>query len=313
MKTILKYLDIPPWNDIKCDHWKPWYYIKKMAPQNITNSENSSYWNDEKTGIPTALSKTDTRWFVRPLAKPQADTRLFCFPHAGGAASAYHRWGKLLPAEVLSVQLPFREGRMNESPIRNMNKMVQSVVEAMQHDHMVYPLHKPFAFFGHSMGSMLAYETACELRRCGLPLPAHIFVSGRTPPNHVPDEAQLHLLPDHSFIDELERRFGGLPDVVRNEPELMNIFLPVLRSDLEMLETHICRRSAPLDIPITAFTGEDDTRATRALLEGWSNFTLRWNGARSFPGGHFYLQDTNNPMFAALITEIEALAQSDVE
>jgi medium-chain acyl-[acyl-carrier-protein] hydrolase len=282
-----------------------------MSPEIIQISENSSSWNDENFDDPAAHSKIDTGWFICPLENSQADIRLFCFPHAGGAASAYHRWGKLLPAEILSVQLPSHESRLNEAPIRNLNQMVQAIVDAMQMDHKVDTLHKPFALFGHSMGAILAFETACELRARGLPLPAHIFASGRTPPNHVPDEALLHQLPDHSFIDELERRFGGIPDVVRDEPELMAIYLPILRSDLEMLETHVYREEAPLDVPISAFTGEDDTRATPVLLEGWSDFTMAWKGVRSFPGGHFYLQDTDNPLFAALITEIAALAHSD--
>ncbi|HSP26805.1 MAG TPA: alpha/beta fold hydrolase [Saliniramus sp.] len=232
---------------------------------------------------------------------------MLCFPHAGGAASAYHRWGNLLPVEVLAVQLPGREGRLNERPMSDLNAVTRAVVDAMTSDPLVGDLDRPFTFFGHSMGSLLAYETILEMRRRGLPLPASLMVSGRAPPDHVPDEELLHPLPDDTFISELDRRFGGLPAILRDEPELMALFLPVLRADLTMLERHVYEPQPPIDVPMRAYGGLDDVRAPRHGLDDWSRFTTDWRGTRQFPGGHFYLHDAGSALPKSLSADLEAI------
>ena len=250
----------------------------------------------------------DTRLFVRPKEKPEARLQLFCFPHAGGAASAYHRWGAALPAEVIAVQLPGREGRMNERPATSLGRLAIAIADAMQVDRLVRQTGR-FAFFGHSMGALLAYETARALRRQGLRLPVHLFVSGRTAPDYIPDEPLLHGLDDDTFVDELDRRFGGLPAVVRNEPELMALFLPVLRADLTMLETHVYQPEPPLEVPLSAYAGAGDTRASLSLMNDWAAFSTAWRGARQFSGGHFFIHEASSLLLPALAGELDALSQ----
>lgn len=253
------------------------------------------------------LQSRATGWFIRPRERRETPWRLVCFPHAGGAASAYHRWGNLLPVEVLAVQLPGREGRLNERPMSDLSAVTRSIVDALTTDSLVGDLERPLIFFGHSMGSLLAYETILEMRRRGLPLPSSLMVSGRSPPDHIPDEELLHPLPDDAFIAELDRRFGGLPAILRDEPELMALFLPVLRADLTMLEQHVYAPQPPIDVPMRAFGGLDDTRASRQGLEDWARFTTDWRGVRQFPGGHFYLHASGSTLPAALCADLEAM------
>lgn len=198
---------------------------------------------------------------------------------------------------------------MNEAPLASMRATVEAIVDALTEDPRAALGQRPFAFFGHSMGAMLAYETACALRRRGLPAPVHLFVSGRTAPDYVPEDAPMHMLPDQDFIDQLSQRYGGLPDILLREPDLMAIFLPVLRADLKMIETHVFQAEAPLETPIIAYTGELDSRATPALAEEWSAFTTHWRGVRTMPGDHFFLQDLTSPLFGDLNAECAALAE----
>ncbi len=244
----------------------------------------------------------DSAWFVTPYKKPHARFRLFCFPHAGGAASAYFRWGSFFDAQVTALQLPGREGRMAERPVDDLKQVVEAVAQAIACDED----RRPFAFFGHSMGALLAYETAREMRRRQAVLPFCLLVSGRAPPSHISDESMLHQLPDQQFIDELDRRFSGVPVILREEPELMSLFLPVIRADLKMLETHTYVDETPLDVPLGAFCGREDARARLELLQNWAEFTTQWRGAKEFAGGHFYLHQPNNPVLGALASELEA-------
>jgi surfactin synthase thioesterase subunit len=239
-------------------------------------------------------------WFVRPKPKPSADLRLFCFAHAGGAASAFHPWGARLEGiDVWAIQLPGREGRLSEPLITDFTVLQQQLANELT-PHIA----RPFAFFGHSMGAIVAYETARELRRRGLPLPVQIYVSGRRAPTLPNLDPPLHLLPDRDFIAELKRRFAGLPAVILAEPELLALFLPILRADLTLLERHDFRTDSVLDVPIAAYGGQDDPQTLPDALAAWRALTTHDFAMRHFPGGHFYLHEQRDSFLPYLAGEL---------
>ena len=226
-------------------------------------------------------------WFVRPNPRWDADHRLFCFSHAGGAASAYHGWQAALDeVEIWAIQSPGRESRLREPPITNLNTLVQHICNAISNH-----LDKPFFFFGHSMGSLVSYETARELHRRGLPLPAHLYVSGRPAPHLPLDEPSIHDLPEPEFLAELKLRYNGLPEEILADQDLLSFFLPILRSDFKTLETHNFLEEPKLPVTITAYCGDEDRIMNSTKLGGWEQLTTRTFSSHIFPGGHFYLHD----------------------
>src|SRR3546814_10146708 len=46
----------------------------------------------------------------------------------------------------------------------------------------------------------------------------------------------LHGLPDPALVSELDRRFGGLSTAIKAEPDLLAMFVPIIRADLTLLE-----------------------------------------------------------------------------
>lgn len=240
--------------------------------------------------------------------RPAARLRLFCFAHAGGGATAYRLWSAGLPAdiEVRAVQLPGRETRLHEPALRRMDAIVEALVPALRDE-----FDRPFALFGHSMGAMVASELTHRLAELGLPLPRHLFVSGRRAPRCIEPDAPLHPLPDTAFIAELNRRYGGIPAEVLAHEELVQLLLPALRADLEALETAARPPRPPLPVPISAYGGLDDSRANRELLEPWRHETQASFRLRMFPGDHFYLQPRRHDLLADLaITLAPLLARS---
>jgi surfactin synthase thioesterase subunit len=205
--------------------------------------------------------------------------------------------------DVAAVQLPGREGRMAERPIDDLTELVDGLADA------VAPLmDRPTVFFGHSMGSLIAFELARELLRRRLREPDHLMVSGRRSPRIPESEPPLHPLPDDALFAELERRFDGVPAVIKAEPDLMALFAPVIRADLKALETHAFRGEPLLDIPITALGGADDARVTPEGLEAWRDLTTSEFSQRRFPGGHFYLHDRREPVLAAVSEILDRLS-----
>ncbi len=210
--------------------------------------------------------------------RPGAAIGLYCFPHAGGAPGEFVRWSADLPGVwVRAVRPPGRGSRLFERPFTRMGDLVEAVL-----DHVVFE--PPFALFGHSLGALVAFETARALRD----RPARLIVSGCPAPEALPESA-LHTLADRDLLTEIERRWGPLPDEVRTDPDLLDRTLRGFRADLELLETYRYRPGPPLDLPVTALAGADDKAA--AGVAGWRDHTSGPFDAHVFPGGHFYFRE----------------------
>lgn len=242
------------------------------------------------------MNKQETRWFRCAQPNPQAQVRLFCFHHAGGGASAYVTWPVALPqVELYAVQLPGRETRLREQPLTQMAPVVEALYGAI----LPY-LDKPFAFFGHSMGSLIAFELAHTIRRCQGVQPTHLCVSGRRAP-HLPEPfTPLHCLPDHLLLTAIQQRYGGIPTLILQDAELQALFAPVLRADLTLVETYQPGATDPLTCPIVAFGGERDPQTPAHALLAWRTLTANDFSLHLLPGGHFYLNEQRALLLARL-------------
>lgn len=201
--------------------------------------------------------------------------------------SAFTGWHKHLPpqVEVGYVQLPGRDSRRRESHPPSFPSLIQALADGLGWNHGI-----PVAFFGHSMGALIGFELARELRRRALPVPVHLFVSAhRAPHLRVLNvgECPLHRLPDSVFIREIEHRYGAPPDFVQCS-ELIELFLPLLRADLALCETYVYTPEEPLACSISAFGGVDDPRVKKHHLEAWQAHTTHAFDLRVFPGDHFF-------------------------
>jgi surfactin synthase thioesterase subunit len=245
-------------------------------------------------------------WVIRHAPRPSARARLYCFPHAGGGASAFRLWPRELPAEleVVAVQLPGRENRLRDPPIPSIPALVEALVPAL-----VPELDRPFAFFGHSMGAVLAADVTRALAAQGAPRPGHLFVSGRRAPHLPPIELPFSGLPDEAFLAELQARYGGLPREILAERDLLALLVPTLRADIRALELHRPGpERRPLACPVTAFGGATDWLVPPEDLEGWRAWTQGAFRLRLFPGGHFYLDAQRAPLLADVGASMASLA-----
>ncbi|MBP2473455.1 surfactin synthase thioesterase subunit [Crossiella equi] len=228
-------------------------------------------------------------------SRPQARLRLFCFPHAGGTASAYRLWPPLLPAgvEMLAVQYPGREERFSETLLTNMDDLVEELVAGIRAE-----LDRPFVFFGHSMGAAVAYETALALHRLGLPAPQRLVVSGKEAPEHV-EFGEVHLRTDDGLVEQLVG-LGGTGTAVLEHPELRELLLPIVRADYQLIETYRPSPGPVLSCPVTAFVGDEDPELTVDQARDWNKVTTGEFDLQVFSGDHFYLMDGRAQVVAAL-------------
>jgi medium-chain acyl-[acyl-carrier-protein] hydrolase len=167
----------------------------------------------------------------------------------------------------------------------------------------------PFAFFGHSLGALIAFELARELRRSRSALPVHLFVSGRRAPHLIPSRRPLHALPEAAFRAEI-RELQGTPQAVLEDEELMTLVSPVLRADFGLCETYRFTEEAPLDTPITAFGGTRDEEASEAELDDWRLHTSRFRGVHRFDGHHFFVHDHAPAIIETIRADLSAATLS---
>jgi medium-chain acyl-[acyl-carrier-protein] hydrolase len=245
-------------------------------------------------------------WIAPGRSVEMARVRLFCLPYAGGGSSIFHQWtGALDPAiDVRAVRLPGRENRMQEPAFTAMEPLVTALAEA------IGPwLDLPYALFGTSMGSLIAFELARVLAASPAGPPVRLLVAAHRAP-HLPDRGpELHRLPDAAFFDEL-RRLHGMPDEVLAHPELRALLLPLLRADFTVCETYRYHSAPPLDCPIVAFGGSADGDVTREDLEAWRELTRSTFTLRMLPGGHFIVHSTRDALLSAVAEELSPLVAS---
>ncbi len=243
-------------------------------------------------------------WITCPKPNPQARLRLFCFPCAGGTTSAYSTWSNNLPAdvEVCSVQLPGRGSRLMEQPFTKLSSLIQTIVPILR----PY-LNIPFAFFGHSMGGVLGFEIARQLRRQDNSSPVHLFACSCAAPQALNFNPPIHILPEAAFVAELRRRYNAIPQLVLENNELRQLFLPGLRADFAMLETYVYTTETPLCCPISVFGGLQDSAVSGIGLEAWRNQTLNPFTLQMFPGDHFFLHNPKSGFLQSLFLQLDKI------
>ncbi|WP_206797401.1 thioesterase II family protein [Amycolatopsis sp. MtRt-6] len=222
-------------------------------------------------------------WFPADVGAGSAGCMLFCFPHGGGGAEQFRRWKADMPPhiELVPVLMPGRESRFAEPLLTSVAAVVAAIVEPL-----TACARRPFALFGHSMGALLAYETAAALADRGLP-PSHLIVSGHHPP-HLPSRAPvLHDSADQEFAERLAE-MGGMPaDLLRN-PEMMDFLLPRFRADFEICETYRYAPRPPIPVPVTVLAGREDPAVDVSELGRWGELTTEGADVHVLDGGHFW-------------------------
>ncbi len=252
-----------------------------------------------RTG-PTADAAADHSACIRRLTPERNESvRLYCFPFAGGAAASYRPLAKVLPEYVglVAFQPPGRQDRLGEPPVTDLRSLVPDFAKALLAD-LDDRNSGAYGLFGHSMGTILAYEVALELRRLGVEPPRLLTVSGRRAP-HLPPEPGFqpyHLMSDDEFLARV-MPLGGIPPELAAYPDLLELVLPTLKADFAAVETYEWRPEVELDCPIVVFGGLDDHDSPPASLDPWAGLSTASTTVRTYPGGHFFLWDHAQDMF----------------
>lgn len=227
-----------------------------------------------------------------------AETCLVLLPHAGAGSASFTRWLGLFPPSVtpVRVQLPGREHVAGETPLRRVEDVVAGLLPQLTR----LP-GEALAFYGHSMGALVAFELARALCAAGTP-PRHLFVSGRRAPQLLSRKAPVHQLPDAEFAAALEELGvgGGIASEPARNAAFQRYAVRVTKADLELSEEYTFRPAPGIPCPITVFHGTEDTVVDPDEAAAWRDLTAADFAMHTFPGDHFFHQQHRADLVARI-------------
>jgi surfactin synthase thioesterase subunit len=226
---------------------------------------------------------------------------LFCFPYAGSGASIFYSWANHLNPKIniYGFQAPGKEDRISEDLIIDLNILIQNAVQELKQI-----INKPFVLFGHSMGSVLAFEIAKSLESENI-TPKLVILSGRPPPKFGLRMNPISHLGDKELITELYKLEGTDTRILEND-ELMELLLPIIRADFRISEAYQSSASLKINSPMIAIGSEEDPWLNEAEFNDWKDYSNSTTKIQFFPGGHFYLREHLDLLSTFLNTEILA-------
>lgn len=295
-EDFLKDVTAAPPNPLRTQGRGPRGRMGQTSPVDTLSAEKRALLALRLKKRPADAPAMGNPWFPGMEEAAASALRLCCFPYAGGGTSVFRNWAAYMPAgvAVVSARLPGRESRTSEKPIEKIEEMVERMAGALR-----CCLDRPFAFFGHSMGAMIAFELARYLRRHKLPMPVTLLVAGARAPQfrraHVPPPAPT----DEEFLHEL-RQLGGVPREILDNEDLLRFLLPALKADSALGRAYVYRDEPPLDVAIRAYVGRGDERLPPAVVQAWSEQTTASFAMREFPGGHFFIHTAEEEFLTAL-------------
>ncbi len=230
------------------------------------------------------LVKTESKWlFGQPAS--DARIRLIGFPFAGGSVAAFQGWSEGLGPQIglQIVSLPGRGSRLFDPPCDDWPTLVDVLCAELA------PLFdRPVAFFGHSLGALLAFETARALRSRGLPLHS-LWLSGAEAPHRRALKRRLHDLPERDLIEAL-RDYNGTPAELLDHAEMMELLLPGIRADFALSERYVWQdQEGGLTCPMHLLLGDADPYVELPRALAWSELGAAGMTRHDFNGDHFFL------------------------
>lgn len=229
---------------------------------------------------------SDLSWFACHSASSAAPVRVFCFAHAGGDPRAYLSWQPLLgdDAQVVAVCPPGRNRRVDQPAAASVADLAKTTAATL-----ATAMDRPSYLFGHSLGALVAFEVARQLR--DHPQLRHLIASGCAAPSLLPSERVRRIagLQGREFAEAVAF-FGGLPAEVLADDDLLELLLPAVEADFRLVAGYRYRPDVPLPQPVSLVNGRDDPHIDASVLDPWRR-ECRDEPVRHWSeGGHFYLE-----------------------
>ncbi len=217
-------------------------------------------------------------------AGPDPIRALYIFPHAGGAASSYAPFARAFSLGIkrIAVQYPGHTDRHDVPDIESIPALAEDVFTMLSAN----VFDTPVAFFGHSMGGLIAFEVAQKFEAAGTPIAA-LFLSASPAPGHSGHEYLQNS--DEDLLKMVKDMTGAGSQFI--EGQFGETILRTLRN-YGAITGYTCPPGTVVSCPIYAYAAAEDNAVSYESVSAWSEFTTSEFAVRVVSGDHFYITST---------------------
>jgi len=276
---------------------------KELAEQLLQESFSSES-TDSPDGMTDLFYKSTYNWIAYHQPIPNARVRLFCFHDGGGNASIFQKWlDPLSPdIEVCPIKVPRGAERIGEQPFTKFFSLIETLEQVL-----FQYLDKPFAFYSHSAGNLIAFELAHVLsQNYGLE-PIHLFVSGFWAPHAAATGMEANFFT--SSDEEMKKTFIEILEVPQeyiHHNKFVEKMLPILNADKQLFQSYTYSKKEPLNCSISAFGGIEDPLIGKEDLLEWHKYTRSTFKLKMLPGKHMFLRNSRKLLLESISQELMA-------
>ena len=182
-----------------------------------------------------------------------------------------------------------------------MDSLIEAIMEGIR------PLFDTtYAIFGFSLGGLVAYDLVCQLEKHGMNLPCHLFIAQMLPPDIEPVPGDLHTKADQEFISGMATIYGGIPEEVLANTELLELTLPIVRADMTIYETFLGEHNTPVSVPLTLMAGDRDETLPIDLVKDWRRLARASFDYEIYPGGHFFIKECEQEVINTVVKRLRS-------
>ncbi|NQV52846.1 MAG: SDR family NAD(P)-dependent oxidoreductase [Flavobacteriales bacterium] len=278
--------------------------MEEMTEQILDELNGGGGLESADGGVKSELDK----WIIRVKKVDNPRLRLYCLPYFAGGASIFNTWHEYLPddIEVCAIQFPGREERGDERAYDDVAELVAKMAEIME------PLLTvPCAFYSHSSGAGVALELSRYLNRELDVQPVKFMVGGWRAPHLVSPFKFLEAIDeDEVYKDKNIPNIKGhlrsleIPASVIDNDAVFNEMLPALRADILLGKRYKYIKDEPLNCPLTAFAGANDSVFTEDQVRGWDQHTNSEFRFKVVSGGHLFCRDNKEELLDIVSEEL---------
>jgi surfactin synthase thioesterase subunit len=210
---------------------------------------------------------------------------VICLPYAGGNKYSYRAYADAAPQSIrfITLEYPGRGSRIKDPLTFNIEDLLNDL-----YDQCIPYIGTDYVFYGHSMGGLLCYLLTRKIIDKNDKTPKHLFITGTVGPSAARRlEKKRSLLGKEAFLQEI-KDFGGMPDEILQNDELLDFFEPILRADFTVSESYRHKPMFPLDIPLTVITGSEEDMETEEIRT-WQQEAKNPVDFKVLSGGHFFI------------------------
>lgn len=228
--------------------------------------------------------------------------RLFAIPYAFGSANIYCDLGNEIDTniEVIPVEYSGHGRRSNEPLLLSLQEIAQDVYSQIQNK-----IQGEYVILGYSMGGTVAYELFRLIKKSGKPLPKCVLAFGATEPDYPHRKADFETY-NIDQIAKLLKEFGGTPQELLEEEEIIEMVSPVVISDCIALRDYTPSpyEENAISVPLTVLRGAEEIELENCdkCWRKYCSSDLRYS---LVPGGHFFMFDNEGERTAEFARIIE--------